>query len=486
MFRRSLAWLAIAASAAILSTCAPRVDQLAQVQTLGTLRVATINSASTYYLGKNGPTGFEYDLAHRFADALGVKLQMLVLPNRRAVVDAIASGRAQMAAGLAISAPRRQLLRFTPPYTDLKMKVVYRHGEDKPKQLADLSGHLTLPGNSAIADWMRRQHPDVRFATDPDANTEELMDQVAKGKLDATIANADLVAMNQRYYPILRVAFDVPDMRQRAAWAFARPRRAGHDDKLYNKAIAFIEQSRDNGTLHILRDRFFGHAAQLGFVGGAEFAKQVKQRLGKWQAYFKQTAKKYGLDWRLLAAIGYQESRWNQHAVSPTTVRGIMMLTRSTAKRVNVDDRRDPKQSINGGARYLLDLRKRLPAAVHEPDRTWFAIAAYNIGLGHVMDARRLLADRDRNPNLWINLRDALPWLSQKHYLSKTKYGYAHGLQAAAYVSNIRAYYDILVWMTDKTHTKKPAALDKQPSSAGVDDSNDNAPATISIDSPAF
>jgi membrane-bound lytic murein transglycosylase F len=362
------------------------------------------------------------------------------------------------------------------------MQVVYRHGEDKPKGLAALSGHLTLASDSALVEWLHRSHPGIVFNVAGNANTEELMARVAHGDLDATIANADLVAMNQRYYPALRVAFTVPGARQRLAWAFDR---AGlSEDGLYNKAIAFIEQSRHDGIVRILRDRYFSHAAQLGFVGGAEFARQVKKRLRRWRSDFKRSARKTGLNWRLLAAIGYQESRWEADAVSPTDVRGLMMLTQVTAAEIGIDDRRDPQQSIDGGARYLRALRRRLPATIHEPDRTWFALAAYNIGLGHVMDARRLLAARDKNPNLWINLRVALGWLSQQRYLNQTQYGYAKGLQAVAYVDDIRAYYAILTWMSDKKHRRKPAALDREASADA--ESERTSPPAIAIDTPAF
>jgi len=478
----SLRLMIVTALALVLATCSPRVPLLDQIDTLGVLRVATVNSASTYYLDADGPTGLEYDLVRAFAKERGLELDWHILANRQAVFEAVADNRVDMAAGLPISAARRQRVRFTPAYTELRLEVVYRAGRYKPDDLSALSGHLTLPAHTALADWLHSRHPDIAFEVDPVANTEELMDRVANGDLDATIANADLVAMNQRYYPALRVAFKVPNVRERAAWAFARDLATG-GDSLYNKAIAYLEDSKRSGRLNILHDRYFGHIERLGFVGGQEFARQVDARLHRWRRYFKRAGDQHNLDWRLLAATGYQESHWDKDAVSPTTVRGIMMLTEATASEVGVSNRRDPLQSINGGARYLVQLLERLPAEITEPDRTWFALAAYNIGYGHVMDARRLLMDRNRNPNLWVNLRDALPWLTQDRYLGGTRYGYARGLEAKAYVGNIRAYYDILVWMTSDEITEKPAALDKKESAAGAEV---DEPPQILIDSPAF
>jgi len=486
MIFAGLRLLTVAGFALVMTTCTPQPGLLEQVQTLGTLRVATINSAMTYYLDADGATGFEYDLSRAFADDLGLKLDIRILPDRQAVLDAVASGQAHIGIGLAVSDARRELVRFTPPYAATRLEAVYRVHEDKPRTLADLSGRMTLPADTALADWLRQSHPGISFAVDANANSEELMDRVARGKLGATVANADIVAMNQRYYPNLRVGFDLPHVRQRVAWAFTPKRRVGADDGLYNKAIAFLEQAKHDGRMRILRDRYFGHVERLGFVGGHEFARQVNKRLGRWRGYFKKAASEYGLDWRLLAAIGYQESHWDKDAVSPTTVRGIMMLTRAAAAEVDVSNRRDPQQSIDGGAQYFVQMYERLPYDIKPPDRTWFALAAYNIGYGHVLDARRLLVARGRDPNLWINLRDALPWLTQDRYLSETRYGYARGLEAQAYVGNIRAYYDILVWMNSATdETAEPEALTEQQTEGGTD--VDTAPGTeIDIDSPAF
>lgn len=479
--------LILAGFVLVATTCIHRPGALEQVERSGVLRVATINSATTYYLGAEGPTGFEYDLAQGFASQIGARLEMVVVPDRAAIMHAVDDGRAQLGVGLALSEARRERVRFTPPYLRTQLQAVYRQYATQPTELADLSGDLLLPADTALADWLRAHRPDIDFKVDPEANTEELMSKIVAGDIKATVANADIVAMNQRYYPKLRVGFTLDGIRQRMAWALSEhDRRHGHN-RLYNKAVAYLETVKDNGRVNILHDRYFGHAARLGFVGGAEFARQVKKRLDHWKSYFKQAGQQYGLDWRLLAAVGYQESRWNEKAISPTAVRGIMMLTRSTAKRMGVDNRRDPQQSIDGGAHYLVELRTRLPEAVKPPDRTWFAMAAYNIGLGHVLDARRLLEAAGRDPNVWVNLREALGWLSEKRYLDDTRYGYAQGKQAAAYVSNIRAYYDILTWMTNDQESDKPAALGKQPADSNAADQADSEDEPdISITSPAF
>jgi membrane-bound lytic murein transglycosylase F len=183
----------------------------------------------------------------------------------------------------------------------------------------------------------------------------------------------------------------------------------------------------------------------------------IEQRLPRYQAWFEKAGKDSGIDWRLLAAIGYQESHWNPKAVSPTGVRGLMMLTQDTMKQLGIDkSRHDPQASIEGGARYIRRVKKRLPKRIKNPDRTWMALAAYNIGFGHLEDARILTQDDGADPDKWIDVKKYLPRLSQKKWYKKARHGYARGQEPVRYVENIRSYYDILVWVTEREHPPRP------------------------------
>lgn len=460
-----------------LATCSPKLAPLTQVHGTGVLRMATVNSATTYYLAAHGPTGLEYDLGRGFAERLDARLEVVVVPNAPAALAAVRSGRAHFAAGLAATPARRRLARFAPPYFQVLPQVVVHTDAPMPESLADLAGELVVPAHSAVATWLRNTHPQLEFTADPNANEEELLYRVASGEIAATVAGSNLVKLNQRYYPQLRVAFALP-VQQRLAWAFA----PDTGDAVFNKAVAYFAELQDSRRMQVLVDRYYGHADRLGFVGGQTFARIVEKRLDKWREQFKRAGKKTGIDWRLLAAMGYQESHWNPDAVSPTGVRGLMMLTEATAKEVGVEDRTDPQQSIAGGARYIDYLRERLPDSVKPPDRTWLALVAYNIGMGHLLDARRLLKARGMDPNLWVNVRTALPWLTQERYHKETRYGYARGHEAVAYVGNIRAYYDILLWMTGERDARnKPESL-KAPS----DQPASPVERALRIDSPAL
>ena len=244
---------------AIISTCSPPLPVLDEIRASGTLRMATVNSATTYYLAANGPTGFEYDLAKRWAEDLNLDLDVIVVGNRKQAIAAVQSGRAHFAAGLAATPKRAERVRLTQPYFEVTRQVVWRSGNKKPKSIAALDTKLTLPADIDSVEWLRRNHPDLKFKVDADANTEELLVRVAEQKLDYTIADSTLVKLNQRYYPKLRVAFDLEET-SHLAWIFPKDRDPG----LYNKAVAFLQDMKESQAMRTIVDRYFGHIERVG------------------------------------------------------------------------------------------------------------------------------------------------------------------------------------------------------------------------------
>ena len=218
------------------------------------------------------------------------------------------------------------------------------------------------------------------------------------------------------------------------------PKWAGLADELED----WFDNIEDNGFLDSWRERYFGHVEIFDYVDIRAFHRRIKHRLPKYKKTFVKAAEKYKLPWTLLAAQGYQESHWRDNAKSPTGVRGIMMLTLNTAKSVGVKSRLDPVQSIYGGAKYLRRMIKRIPDSVHEDDRVWYALAAYNVGFGHLRDARTLAERLGKNPDRWVDLKEVLPLLAQKQYYKTLKYGYARGTEPVRYVQRIRNYRQVL------------------------------------------
>ena len=224
------------------------------------------------------------------------------------------------------------------------------------------------------------------------------------------------------------------------------------DDSLLAALIEYFGIITADGRLAALEDKYFGHVRQFNYVDTREFIKSAQKVLPKFRHWFETYSE--DIDWRLLAAMSYQESHWDPRAKSPTGVRGMMMLTLATAKDLGIRSRLDPEQSIRGGAKYFSNLLKRIPARVQHPDRVWFALASYNVGLGHLEDARVITDRLGGNPDLWVDVKKHLPLLRQKKYYKTTKYGYARGNEAVTYVDNIRRYYDTLVWMDEQSPEK--------------------------------
>jgi membrane-bound lytic murein transglycosylase F len=230
------------------------------------------------------------------------------------------------------------------------------------------------------------------------------------------------------------------------AWGFPK----GDGNALLARADDFLINADRDGLLAQVHDRYYGYTKKFDYVGTRNFIRHFENRLPRYREMFEQAGEEWGVDWRLLAAIGYQESHWRSQAVSPTGVRGIMMLTQATADYLGLDDRLDPASSIFGGARYYARQTERVADTVAEPDRTWMALAAYNVGFNHIKDARTLVEWQGGDPDTWVDMREALPLLSQRKWYSQLPYGYARGWEPVLYVNNIRAYYNILLWLTEQ------------------------------------
>ncbi len=427
--------------------------ELERVLKKGTLVVLTRNGATTYYEGPTGnPTGFEYELASRFADYLGVKLKMIVPSSLPDILYQISHGRAQLAAaGLTVTEERQKHVRFGPQYHRITQQLVYRRGgPTTPAKIEDVIGGqlLVMAGSSHVERLveLKQQHPELVWEETKDMENEELLTAVWEEQIDYTVADSNEVAVTHRYYPELGVAFNLTE-EQPLAWAFP----ISEDVSLYNKAVEFFNEMMDTGELEQLIDRYYGHINDFDYVGTRNFMLHIQTRLPRYQRLFQQAGAANGLDWRLLAAIGYQESHWNPNAISPTGVRGIMMLTLDTAKHLGISNRLDPAQSIDAAARYMRDISDRIPKRIEEPDRTWLALAAYNIGTGHLEDARRITQRQGYDPDRWIYVKDHLPLLRKMKWYSTTKHGYARGHEAVHYVENVRNYYDLLVRISERT-----------------------------------
>ena len=431
----------------------------------GELRIISRNGPTTYYEGNQGLDGFEYVLAQRFANHLGVKLVINEEEDLAQLFDLVGSPTGELAAaGLTVTEARAQKVRFTAPYQNVTQQLLYRAGSQRPREISDLYGkRILVIANSSHAEQLRQlqaEHPQLRWHEQSDLEMIDLVEMVHTGTIDFTVVDSNAFDMNRGLYPRARVAFDLTEAQQ-LAWALPK----GSDDSLFNAANEFIQESNNNGFLDEITERFYGHVPGMNAGGALTFARRMETRLPRWEEYLKAAGHMFDLDWQLLAAISYQESHWNSRARSHTGVRGLMMLTRRTAKEVGVSDRVDPVQSIYGGAKYFKKIYDRIPADIQGEDRKWMALAAYNVGYGHMEDARKLTEKMGFDPDKWSDLRQHLPLLAKRKYYRNTRYGYARGSEPVQYVQRIRSYYSIIAWQ-GQIAQRRLASLDKHDVSA--------------------
>ena len=407
------------------------------------LVVLTRNSAITYYEGPQGPMGFEYDLVTAFANELGMEVELKVRDSVADILRAIDNGEGDLAAAsLTRTDERQKTLLFGPDYMTVQQHLICRMGRSVPGSIEDVLGSriLVIEKSSYIErlNELKMSYPSLEWEEGRDLSTEDIMEMVWNQEVDYTIADSNIAAINRRYFPELLTAFPI-SQEQSLAWVFNKNR-----PDLVDAAFEWFSKFKESGELSILHDRYYGYVDIFNYVDLSVYHQHVNNRLPAFQQIFQEAALTYDLPWKLIAAQAYQESRWNSRARSPTGVRGLMMLTIETAQHLDVPNRLDPVQSIWGGAKYLKQLLKRVPEEFQGQDRFAYALASYNVGIGHVRDAQTLATILGKDPYSWMDIKEVLPLLSQKKYYKGLKNGYARGMEPVLYVDRIFNYWDIL------------------------------------------
>ena len=452
-------WLCLALFSAIfLSGCqieSQPKSELDRIKERGILRVGTLNNQLSYYIGPNGPAGLDYELAREFANQLGVQLEMKPAYRVSSLYPALRKGDIDIiAAGLTQSPERVSAFRPGPAYYYVSQQMIYKNGNWRPRNIsqylkkqADLidknQGQAILsvvsdPQFDSTLSDIQNKFPEFSYHITQDADVNDLLKSVSQGELRFTVADSVEVSLSQRIYPDIAIAFELTED-QPISWFLRR----SQDESLYGLLIEFFGGIKQSGQLASLEEKYIGHIDSFDYVDTRAFIRALDTTLPMWEPLFKQYSNEF--DWRLVAALAYQESHWNPKAKSPTGVRGMMMLTLPTAKSVGVKSRLDPEQSVRGGVEYLRRMVKRIPDSINQHEKIWFALASYNVGYGHVMDARRLTKQQGGNPDSWADVKDRLPLLRQAKYHINTRYGYARGDEARNYVENIRRYYHSII-----------------------------------------
>lgn len=462
LLKSSVSGLLLFSLLASLSACSNNDAQLERIQSRGILRIALITSPPLYFPDESLLKGYDYEIISAYSESIGTELQITHANTLSEIATLLKQGKVHIGiAGNTPNYPDDNILNSI-AYDESAWYVIGNRDDTLPKSVEDIApGTLITAKGSAPALIManlKKKHPELYGLALPDSNTRQILEQVDLGTFKLSIINADVYQYYRYLYPEIKVAFNI-ETSASSQWHFLKNE---HDVSLSNSINRFLDSYKKN-KLDALHTTYFQHLNAFDYVDSVYYLKRIKTKLPKYSHHFKKAANDNEFDERFLAAISYQESHWNQLARSHTGVRGLMMLTLDTAKRVGVNNRLDPVQSITGGAKYLNILKASLPDRIPEPDRSWMTLAAYNVGLGHLEDARILTEQQGDDADRWIDVAKHLPKLSQLKWYKKTKYGYARGREPVKFVKRIRRYYDVLrLYQQEEILEKRDKPLDME------------------------
>ncbi len=443
---------ALIASALTGHTRQRYVADLAEIKRKGVLRVITRNSSTSYFLHRGAEAGFNYELAKLLADEIGVRLEMVVPRAPRDMVPWLLQGRGDIIiGGMPIDAPRARRVHMTRPYLQTVHVVVTRKGRvpaiTKVEDLATAT-LVAHPSSSAIKRLRQlSQDSGVRLTVKASRETlhsEDILDDVAAGTADAAVVQKRVAVTELMHRDDLQIALELPTGIVESAFGVHPDNEA-----LWAAADDFLRRQYRSTVFNLLYWRYHKKTERAAQAREDELL-AGKGGFTEWDEHFKAASLEHGLDWRLLIAQAFQESRLDPKTVSPYGAQGLLQIMPATAKELGVGDPFDPVESIKGGARYMGKLIRRFDEpGVALKDRIRLALAAYNVGPAHVDDARKLAAENGLDENRWFgNVEKALLLLSKPRYFKKARYGYCRGEEPVKYVSQIQTRYDAYVAAT--------------------------------------
>ncbi len=418
------------------------LNSVERIKKTGILRLITNNSINTYYYYNGKPAGFEYDLAKAFADFLNVELDV-VTPGWNSMFSYLEQNKGDLIASqITITKERLEKVSFSIPHMTIRQHIIHHKLVFGPKNIEDLSFRTihVRRGTSyqSRLETIKNSGIDLNYILHNNMPTEELIRMVHDRKIQFTIADNNIAYLNQRYYPDIRIGIAVQG-KESLAWAVNK-----NDLPLLEQINKFFLYANETALLKQISDKYYPDIEGSNSFDIKKFHKMIKTRLPKYKEIIIKESQKYGFDWKLVAALIYQESRFNPNARSFSNVRGLMQLTILTAQEMGIDNRLKPSESIRAGIKYLDKMVKKFDYLEDSYQRILFGMASYNIGYGHVTDAMQLAKDMNLDETKWQDLKIVLPLLSKSKYYKKTKYGYARGWEPVQYVERILTYFDIL------------------------------------------
>lgn len=436
----------------------PVSKDISEIKKEGVLKALTTYSGTSYFLYRGKAMGFEYELLERFAEYLGVGLEIVVTSDIDSLFDELNAGEVDLVAhSITITTERKKEVNFT-DYLYLTNQVLVQKKPDQWRKMKWNSVEKSLVHDAIelINDTVsvRKNTSYFQRLTNLSSEiggkiiidtlsgslaTDEIIKMVVDGDIKYTIADKNIASINASYYPILDI--DVPiSFSQRIAWAVR-----SNSPELLKLANEWLEEFKKEVDYNVIFNKYFKNTRAFKTRIKSDFYSLNNNKISKYDEIIKKNAAIIGWDWRLLASLIYQESQFDPHAKSWAGAHGLMQIMPETAKELGVKDRSNPEEVIKGGVKYLDLLYERFNMVEDTVQRIKFAMASYNCGYGHVTDAQNLADKRGVDRNLWDDqVNNMILELSYpKNYNdSEIKYGYVRGTEPYNYVANIFERYD--------------------------------------------
>jgi membrane-bound lytic murein transglycosylase F len=437
----------------------PPVDlDLDEIIERGYINAAVDYSSTTYFVYRGEIMGFEYDLLRRLEDYLKIRVNITVQPSIEESIKLLNKGEVDIIAyPLTINKERKKIIAFTNHYITQTQVLVQR----KPDNWRDMKLHeiektllrdqVDLIGKDvhvlnhssyigALESLSEQVGGDINIIEDdPSVDTEQLIKNVAEGLYDYTISDENIAFVNTSYYPILDIETPVSFPR-RIAWAVRK-----NAPELRDTLNFGLRALNKQGMINILYAKYFKSSRKAKRISESDYSSFSGGNLSPYDDLIKKNAQRINWDWRLLAAMVYQESKFDPSTTSWAGAKGLLQMMPATAKEQGVTNRASPEQSLKGGTDYILWLEKQWQPRVDNPEEQLkFVMASYNVGLGHVYDACALTEKVGGDPVLWADVRINLLKLSNRKYYSDpvVKLGYARGSEPVNYVDEILERHD--------------------------------------------
>ncbi|MFT5596158.1 MAG: membrane-bound lytic murein transglycosylase F [Flammeovirgaceae bacterium] len=431
---------------------------LEEIKARGKLVALTLNSSTSYFIYRGHAMGFEYELLQRFAKSIGVELEMQLIPDVNTMFDMLNKGEGDMiACNLAITSDRQRKAAFSEPYNFTKLVLIQRLPEDHQNMTQreinknlllrplDLSGKTiyvnhTSPSYERLINLQKESGISFEIIKAPGyIDPEKLIQKVADGEIDYTVADDNLANLNSTYYNNIDVSVQLSFPRQ-IGWALRK-----NNPQLLAAVNAWFEKDRLNSVHAYIYKKYFKAPKEKWEEYNGEFSSLNGNRICNYDELLREYCDIIDWDWRLLAAQMYQESKFQEDARSWAGAFGLMQFMPATGKMYGVDTSSGPREHIRGAILHLSRLESFWQERILDPEnRIHFTLASYNAGLGHVIDAVSLAEDLGYDPMIWENnVAECIKLKSQKEYYTSdvVKYGYCRGEEPVTYVKKIINQY---------------------------------------------